>query len=143
MSNNKKGPIPAQDQALQISKLNTTPIHHIKCQTKKERAYMMILQSGANGITGLDIQSHCHVISGRNFPSELKQDAGISLKDAYEPNFDGDGQHKRYWITCRKDAAKLVRFINEMRARRHVEPLSVVDVESLLSLYEPAPEQAA
>jgi len=43
---NKKGLIPTQDQAL---------------QTKKERACMMILRSGVESITGLEIQDlRCH-----------------------------------------------------------------------------------
>jgi hypothetical protein len=38
------------------------------------------------------------------------------MRNIYELNFDGDGQHKRYWITCREDAAKLVRSIINIRA---------------------------
>lgn len=41
----EKGPIPPQDQALQISKQNTTLINNIRAPHKKERAFLLLLRS--------------------------------------------------------------------------------------------------
>lgn len=143
MTGNKKGSIPAQDQAFQISEPNTTPIHNIKPAGKEEQAYMMILSSGSVGITGLDIQRHCHVISGRNFPSLLKRQAGVLFRWEWEANSEDDGRHKRHWLIDRNDARKVLREINGKRYARGASPIQSDEAERLLSLYPVAPEQAA
>lgn len=139
----KKGSIPPQNQAFQIDISNTTPDHNIKPPCKEEQVYMMILSSGSTGITGLDIQRHCHVISGRNFPSLLKRQAGVLFRWEWEANSEDDGRHKRHWLIDRNDARKVLREINGKRYARGASPIQSDEAERLLSLYPVAPEQAA
>lgn len=139
----KKGPIPPQDQAFQTNNHKTQQAHHINPPTKKERACMMILESGTKGITGLDIQVHCHVICGRNYPSELKRETGVNFRREWEENREQDGRHKRHWLLSRHDAKKLLMEINGMRYIRGADPISPAIAQQLLSLYQGTPEQTS
>ncbi len=143
INTHKKGPTSPQDQAFQINNPSITPTHNIKPACKEEQVYMMILSSGPVGVTGLDIQKHCHVISGRNFPSLLKRQAGVLFRWEWEANSEDDGRHKRHWLVGRDDARKVLREVNGKRYARGVEPLQPNEVERFLSLYPEAPEQTA
>ncbi len=138
----EKGPIPPQDQALQISKQNTTLINNIRAPHKKERAFLLLLRS-PSGITENDVLFNCHLSSGRNYPNELERELSIELGRENIPNPDGIGAHLKYWITCREDALKVANHINKMRVRRKAEPLSICEIEILISIYPDKPEQAA
>jgi len=122
--------------------MNTTvrnnSAQHIGHQTKKEHAYMVILEAGLNGITGLEIQAKCRVISGRNFPSHIKRDLGIEMAKTWNANSFDEGQHKRYWLACRDDAEKLIREINNMRLYRGADALPPDLAASLIAAYPPA-----
>lgn len=122
--------------------MNTTAgnnsIQDIGDQTKTEHAYMVILEAGLSGITGLEIQAKCRVISGRNYPSDIKRELGIEMAKKWDANSLDEGRHKRYWLVCRDDAEKLIREINNMRLCRGAEALPPDLTTSLLAAYPPA-----
>ena len=142
MSENKKGSILAQDQAFQISELNTTPVHNIRAPHKKERTLMLLLRS-PSGITENHVLRTIHISNARNYFNEAERILGIKLGRLGLENPDGIGDHFKYWITCREDAIKIAGLINKKRIKRHAGPLSISDIEALISVYPDTPEQAA
>jgi hypothetical protein len=105
-----------------------------KRQTKKERAFIQILQS-RSGVTENDILRYCHLSSGRNYPNELERILNISLCREQLPNPDGCGTHTRYRIRNRNDAEKVAGYVNTLRKRRNAEPLIEDEIKALLMNY--------
>lgn len=143
MTNKEKSMIHIQNHALYIKEKSPKPVHHIKPASKEELAFMMILQSGSEGITGLDIQRDCHVISGRNFPSLLKRKAGVNFRWVWEEDSTQNERYKRHWLINRDDAKKVLAVINCKRHSRGAAPLPTAIELPLLALYPGAPVQAA
>ncbi len=142
INTHKKGPTSPQDQAFQNNNTSIAPIHSIRAATKKERAFLFLLHT-PSGITENDVLFNCHLSSGRNYPNELERELNIELGRVNIPNPDGIGAHLKYWITCREDALKVANHINKMRVRRKDEPLSISEIDYLISQYPEVPEQAA
>lgn len=105
-----------------------------KRQTKKERAFIQILQS-ISGVTENDILRYCSLSSGRNYPNELERLLNISLHREQLPNPDGCGTHTRYKIKNRIDAEKIAAHINALRKRRNAEPIIESEINVLLMKY--------
>jgi len=142
INSHKKGSIPAQDQAFHINKSNTTPAHNIKAVSKKEWAFLLLLQT-PSGITENDVLFNCQLSSGRNYPNELERELSIGLGRKNIPNSNGIDSHQKYWITCREDALKVVHHINKMCNSHHADPLSICEIEVLISVYPDKPEHTA
>ena len=142
MDKNKKGPIPPQDQALQNNNINNQQINNIRAPHKKERTLMLLLRS-PSGITENHVLRTIHISNARNYFNEAERILGIKLGRLGLENPDGIGDHFKYWITCREDAIKIAGLINQKRIKRHAEPLSISEIELLISWYPEAPEQAA
>lgn len=140
MNKNKKGFISPQDQASSLNHISA--LNNIR-QSKKEQAFTAILLAGRSGVSELSLLNGCHVISGRNYPTELERNLNIRLGRDNIPNADGIGKHYRYWITNREDALKVAEHINRMRAQKQSQLFSINEIETLISVYPVEPEQAA
>ncbi|WP_116473820.1 hypothetical protein [Zobellella maritima] len=142
MTKNKKGLNPAQVQAPQSAQHDrsiATSHQPAKAAAKKERAFMLILSS-SGGVTENDILRHCHLSSGRNYPTLLERTLSIRLHRDDILNPDGIDTHYRYRITNRADAERVADLIDNMRQRRKAPPLSAQELAALLACY---PEQTA
>ena len=142
MPEHKKGLIPPQDQARQTDKSNMLLVDHIRAPHKKERTLMLLLRS-PSGITENQVLRAVRISNARNYFTEVERKLGIVLGRLELENPDGIGAHFKYWITCRDDALKVANHINKMRVRRKDEPLSISEIDYLISQYPEAPEQAA
>lgn len=131
---NQEGLISGQDQSFLLGKTNLTREHHSKPASKKERAFMFLLEHPF-GITENEVLFHCRLSSGRNYPNELERKLNIVLGREGIPNPDGIGKHLKYWITNREDAMKVLSVINVMRLDRGCEGFTELEIESLISLY--------
>ena len=142
MNNNKKGLIPAQDQALQNNNINNQQINNIRAPHKKERTLMLLLRS-PSGITENHVLRTIHISNARNYFNEAERILGIKLGRLGLENPDGIGDHFKYWIASQDDTLKVANHINKMRVRRKAEPLSISEIDYLISQYPEVPEQAA
>ena len=142
MSKNKKGSVPAMDQAFKISEPNTTQIHNIRAPHKKERTLVLLLRS-PSGITENQVLRSVCISNARNYFTEAERKLGIALGRLELENPDGIGAHFKYWIASQDDALKVANHINKMRVRRKDEPLSISEIDYLISQYPEVPEQAA
>lgn len=102
---------------------------------KKQRGFIYIVGSGANGITENDGLKYCRLSSFRNYCSELERKLNINLERIDEPNPDGIGSHYRYRIRSQKDAQKIINLINARAAHGNYQGLSQEQINSILSLY--------
>lgn len=125
-----------------IRGINSTPADHIKQSAnhtkrtpKKHRAFTYIASSGINGVTENEILFQCRLSSGRNYVNEIERETGITFERLDERNPDGIGSHYRYRLTCRKDAAQVIRLINYKAKEGNYPGLSQVQVNDILSLY--------
>lgn len=101
---------------------------------KAIRAYEQILKS-PQGITENEILFRCHLSSGRNYPTKLERELGITLYRVKEPNPDGIGGHLRYRIISREDAEKVAQFINNKLHQHKLPPLDPIILSNILALY--------
>ena len=142
MNNNKKGLIPPQDQALQNNNINNQQINNIRAPHKKERTLMLLLRS-PSGMTENHVLRTIHISNARNYFNEAERILGIKLGRLGLENPDGIGDHFKYWIASQDDTLKVANHINKMRVRRKDEPLSISEIDYLISQYPEVPEQAA
>ena len=142
MPEHKKGLIQPQDQARQTDKSNMLLVDHIRAPHKKELTLMLLLRS-PSGITENQVLRAVRISNARNYFTEVERKLGIVLGRLELENPDGIGAHFKYWITCRDDALKVANHINKMRVRRKDEPLSISEIDYLISQYPEVPEQAA
>ena len=94
-----------------------------KKQTKKERAFIYILQH-PKGATENDILRNVGLSSGRNYFTQLERLHGFELTRVNDENPDGIGTHLRYSFSSPKIAAAILKEINASRARRKAGALS-------------------
>lgn len=102
---------------------------------KKQRGFIYIVGSGANGITENDSLKYCRLSSFRNYCSELERKLNINLERIDEPNPDGIGSHYRYRIRSQKDAQKVINLINQRANAGGYEGISKSQSELILSQY--------
>lgn len=112
----------------------------LKPVPKKHKARVLILRSGASGITENEILRYCRLSSGRNYLSDLERRLDIQFERIDEPNPDGIGSHYRYRFIKRADVQKVIALVNACAATNGHQPLNQLDVDDILKLY---PDNAA
>lgn len=103
--------------------------------TKSESLYLLLLERGQIGVTGLDCLIHSGLISGRNELTELERKLNILLTRENEPNSSGAGRHIRYRLQWRGDATAVIGLIQTLREKRKAPPLAPEKVSDLLARY--------
>lgn len=102
---------------------------------KKHKARLLILRSGAAGITENEILRNCSLSSGRNYISDLERRLDIQFERTDEANPDGIGSHFRYRFNKRADVLKVIDLVNSHAVVNGHMPLNQLDVEDILKLY--------
>ncbi len=100
------------------------PGQHI---TKHELVATHLLEQGAQGVSALSGLAGLHDLNMRNSISLLRRNHGIAIADAFfEHRHSGGGttRLKRYWLSDREQAHKLVALINHWRHQRQAAPLA-------------------
>ena len=100
------------------------PGQHI---TKHELVATHLLEQGAQGVSALSGLAGLHDLNMRNSISLLRRNHGIAIADAFfEHRHSGGGttRLKRYWLSDREQAHKLVALINHWRRQRQAAPLA-------------------
>ena len=100
------------------------PGQHI---TKHELVATHLLERGAQGVSALSGLAGLHDLNMRNSISLLRRNHGIAIADAFfEHRHSGGGttRLKRYWLSDRAQAHKLVALINHWRRQRQAAPLA-------------------
>lgn len=100
------------------------PGQHI---TKHELVATHLLEQGAQGVSALSGLAGLHDLNMRNSISLLRRNHGIAITDAFfEHQHSGGGttRFKRYWLSDREQAHKLVALINHWRRQRQAAPLA-------------------
>lgn len=110
----------------------------VKPVPKKHKARLLILRSGAAGITENEILRHCRLSSGRNYISDLERRLDIQLERIDEANPDGIGSHFRYRFNKRADVQKVIDLVNSSAVVNGHLPLNQLDVDDILKLYPDA-----
>lgn len=128
---------PAQ---LEVAGSNNIQQSAVKPAPKKHKARVLILRSGASGITENEILRYCRLSSGRNYLTELERRLDIQFERIDEPNPDGIGSHYRYRFIKRADVQKVIALVNACAATNGHQSLNQMDVEGILNLY---PDNAA
>lgn len=131
MSENKKGLNPeAQTPENHTYKLNTIQVTR---PLDKSEAAVLLLLTTPSGITGLDLLTHCHLISGRNVLTALERDLGIRLAKEREPNAVA-GSHYRYRIVSRDDCRRVLTHLNRHKPGKPA-PLTVEATSTIAAWY--------
>ena len=100
------------------------PGQHI---TKHELVATHLLEQGSQGVSALSGLAGLHDLNMRNSISLLRRNHGIAIADAFfEHRHSGGGttRLKRYWLSDREQAHKLVALINHWRHQRQAAPLA-------------------
>ncbi|WP_426736683.1 hypothetical protein [Enterobacter cloacae complex sp. 397G4] len=105
---------------------------------KKHKARLLILRSGAAGITENEILRHCRLSSGRNYISDLERRLDIHFERIDEANPDGIGSHYRYRFNKRADVQKVIDLVNSSAVVNGHPSLNQLDVDDILKLYPDA-----
>lgn len=98
-----------------------------RCATKHELVALHLLEQGAQGVSALSGLAGFRDLNLRNSISELRREHGIEIADAFfEHQHSGGGitRLKRYWLSGRAQAHKLVALINHWRKQRNAAPLA-------------------
>ena len=98
------------------------PGQHI---TKHELVATHLLEQGAQGVSALSGLAGLHDLNMRNSISLLRRNHGIAIADAFfEHRHSGGGttRLKRYWLSDREQAHKLVALIYHWRRQRTAMP---------------------
>lgn len=98
-----------------------------RCATKHELVAVHLLEQGAQGVSALSGLAGLRDLNMRNSVSLLRREHGIEIADAFfEHQHSGGGitRIKRYWLTSRGEAYKLVALINHWRKQRQAAPLA-------------------
>ena len=103
-----------------------------KAQSKKERAFIYILQH-PKGATENDILRNVGLSSGRNYFTQLERLHGFELTRVNDENPDGIGTHLRYSFSSPKIAAAILKEINASLIRRKAAVLSKEQEAELLA----------
>ncbi|EJH3463768.1 hypothetical protein NDW51_001716 [Escherichia coli] len=93
-------------------------------------AYRFIVWNGLHGVTELDLLDECHVISGRNYLTEIEREAHITLRRRKFDNVYG-GQHSRYYVEYQEDMLKAVNLAN----RKYSGAFTKADIIELKRMY--------
>ncbi|EHW6381310.1 hypothetical protein K3H00_001983 [Escherichia coli] len=93
-------------------------------------AYRFIVWNELHGVTELDLLDECHVISGRNYLTEIEREAHITLRRRKFDNVYG-GQHSRYYVECQEDMLKAVNLAN----RKYSGAFTKADIIELKRMY--------
>jgi len=109
-----------------------------KAQSKKERAFIYILQH-PSGATENDILRNVGLSSGRNYFTQLERLHGFELTRVNDENPDGIGTHLRYSFSSPKIAAAILKEINASRIRRKAAVLSKEQEAELLAPFNRLP----
>lgn len=105
-----------------------------KAQSKKERAFIYILQH-PRGATENDILHNVGLSSGRNYFTQLERLCGFEFTRMNDENPDGIGTHLRYSFSSLDIANAIIKEINASRIRRKV---GVLTINQEVDLIDPA-----
>ena len=106
---------------------STTKLEPGQSITKHELVATHLLEQGAQGVSALSGLAGLHDLNMRNSISLLRRNHGIAIADAFfEHRHSGGGttRLKRYWLSDREQAHKLVALINHWRHQRQAAPLA-------------------
>ncbi|MDU1059867.1 MAG: hypothetical protein E7A35_05365 [Leclercia adecarboxylata] len=131
---------PVPDAQINIAGGHDSHSLYSKPVPKKHKARLLILRSGAAGITENDILRHCRLSSGRNYLTDLERRLDMQFERIDEANPDGIGSHYRYRFIKRADVQKVIALVNASAVINGHQPLNQLDVEGILKLY---PDNAA
>lgn len=95
--------------------------------TKYELVATHLLEQGSQGVSALSGLAGLHDLNMRNSISLLRRNHGIRILDElFEHQHSGGGttRLKRYWLSDREQAHKLVDLINHWRRQRQAAPLA-------------------
>ena len=105
----------------------TTKLEHGQHITKSELVATHLLEQGAQGVSALSGLAGLHDLNLRNSIGLLRRNHGVAITDAFfEHQHSGGGttRLKRYWLSDRAQAHKLVTLINHWRRQRQAAPLA-------------------
>ncbi|ALZ98695.1 hypothetical protein APT61_13405 [Leclercia adecarboxylata] len=102
---------------------------------KKHKARLLILRSGAAGITENEILLQCRLPSGRNYVTDLERRLDMQFERIDEANPDGIGSHYRYRFIKRAEVQKVIALVNASAVNNGHQPLNQLDIEAILNLY--------
>lgn len=126
---------PVPDAQINIAGGHDSHSLYSKPVPKKHKARLLILRSGAAGITENDILRHCRLSSGRNYLTDLERRLDMQFERIDEANPDGIGSHYRYRFIKRADVQKVIALVNASAVINGHQPLNQLDVEAILKLY--------
>lgn len=116
------------------------PGQHI---TKHELVATHLLEQGAQGVSALSGLAGLHDLNMRNSISLLRRNHGIAIADAFfEHRHSGGGttRLKRYWLSDREQAHKLVALINHWRRQRNALPMEQEQIARYLVAFPATPD---
>jgi hypothetical protein len=116
------------------------PGQHI---TKHELVATHLLEQGAQGVSALSGLAGLHDLNMRNSISLLRRNHGIAIADAFfEHRHSGGGttRLKRYWLSDREQAHKLVALINHWRRQRNALPMEQEQIARYLAAFPATPD---
>ena len=117
------------------------PGQHI---TKHELVATHLLEQGAQGVSALSGLAGLHDLNMRNSISLLRRNHGIAIADAFfEHRHSGGGttRLKRYWLSDREQAHKLVALINHWRRQRNALPMEQEQIARYLAAFPATPDE--
>lgn len=120
---------------LDIASSHNNQQYGTKPVPKKHKARVLILRSGAAGITENEILRQCRLSSGRNYLTDLERQLAIQFERIDEANPDGIGSHYRYRFIKRADVQKVITLVNASAVTNGHQPLNQLDVGDILELY--------
>jgi len=133
---------PDPDSQINIAGGHDSHSLYSKPVPKKHKARLLILRSGAAGITENEILRHCRLSSGRNYLTDLERRLDMQFERIDEANPDGIGSHYRYRFIkraaqCikRADVQKVIALVNASAVINGHQPLNQLDVKAILNLY--------
>lgn len=128
-----------------------TNLLYPKSITKLEKCLIAFLKAGTFGLRTIDVlaksEAHANDMDRanrfwssclRDDVSKLRNKYNIFLSDKVDPFVSLLGykaNFKRYWITNRHEAEKVITLLDQLRKKRGESPLSAFEIESFLSKF--------
>ena len=126
---------PVPDAQINIAGGHDSHLLYSKPVPKKHNARLLILRSGAAGITENEILLQCRLPSGRNYVTDLERRLDMQFERIDEANPDGIGSHYRYRFIKRAEVQKVIALVNASAVNNGHQPLNQLDIEAILNLY--------
>ena len=111
--------------------------------TKLELVALHLVENSTQGVSALSGLAGLHDLNMRNSISLLRRNHGIAIADAFfEHRHSGGGttRLKRYWLSDREQAHKLVALINHWRRQRNALPMEQEQIARYLAAFPATPD---